>query len=119
MERINDHHVIFPDRQWNVYDETKKIKSCQWLIPPIGIDYHDNIHQAVGMVAVPNHMMANTILKHFEPVVGDYLATMDALMFAIQDTIKPYRYSSIEYNLGRVIIQGIEEQKPFVEWGLE
>jgi hypothetical protein len=112
------HHIIFTRETQSSQKATKTLRASRWLIPYIEHDPHKELHRAVATVPVLDHFMAERVLANFSPVRNDYLATMDELMFCIEDAMQHPRVKVIERGIGELAIAAIDLQKPFIKEGL-
>lgn len=118
MEKPHEHHVIFPRLIHNSMKVTKELRAERMLRPPIAQDPHTELHKHIGMVAIPSWTMASEICKRFEPVEGDYISSLDNLIFAISDTIKHPKVRELERSIGDVMVHGLDLQRPYIKAGL-
>lgn len=117
-ERGERHHIIYTEKVQNATKETKALRCARWLIPRIEHDPHAEIHKAVSIVPVLDYHMARRVLKEFYQVPNDYMATMDNLLFAVEEAMHNPKAGEIERGLGKLFIASIELQKPFIKEGL-
>jgi hypothetical protein len=117
-KNVREHHLNFTKNQWQSQEPTRAIRHNQWLKPPLQDEAHDYIHRFVGFVALPTHYMAEQILSKFEPEPGNYLKSIDNYLFAIDDTRRSYGISTMERQLGDLMIKGIDLQRGWIKEGL-
>ena len=118
MTKPNGHHVLFPKALHNVQEPTKQLRRNQWLIPPVEYEPHERLHRAVGIVAVMDYITANKVLKLYEPYPGDYIRSIEMLMFTMEAVAKSPRVPAIETGIVELAIAGIDAQLPFIREGL-
>ena len=117
-EQRHSHHLCFPRAIWNSQEPTTKLRENRWLKIPLDTVVHGELHKNVSMVPVPGHAMADRIRRNFEPVVRDYIASHENLIRTIEEASGYYKTSSIERELGGLIVVALLEQKPFLVEGL-
>lgn len=115
---IEEHHLNFPRLLHRAQEPMRQLRHNTWLKPPIHMDPHDALHRHIGMVAVPNYLMAQQIKKRFEPVEGDYLGSVDHYLFAILATKNHYKTNSIERMVLDSMIFSIDSQREYIKDGL-
>lgn len=118
MEKYRHHHILFSKRLWRSQDPTMKLRENQWLKPPMYDDAHAALHEAVGIVPVPDWNMGQLILRQFEPVRGDYFKSVDNLLLAVENVARNPRSDAVQRELGHLIVQAVDLQRPFVQEGL-
>lgn len=116
--RGNKHHVLFYKAQHRAMEDTKVLCENKWLKPRIDTDVHTILHNEVVMVPVPDMHMAQRVRRDFEPVPGDYLASIDAYCFAIQEAQRCAKAGELERRIGDLVIMAVQMQKPFINEGL-
>lgn len=112
------HHILFTRETQCSQKATKALRVSRWLIPLIEHDPHKDLHRAIATVPVMDHFMAERVLANFSPVRNNYLATMDDLMFCIEDAMQHPRVNIIERGIGELVIAAIDMQKPYIKEGL-
>lgn len=110
----NRHHILFPRRLHEAHPDTKELRRQPLLIPTLRVIGHTALHDEVALVPPLDRFMANRVLNDFEPVRGDYIASMEELMRSIERAIKHPRSQEIERMNAEVAIYAIESQIPFV-----
>ena len=89
-----------------------------WLMPPLEDPPHIELHKEISTVPLLDHHTAMRVHRDFEPVTGDYIASLWALCRSIDQAIKHPRAGEIERGLGNLAIYAIEQQVPFISDGL-
>lgn len=87
-------------------------------MPPLEDPPHIALHRDISTVPLLDHHTALRVHRNFEPVIGDYVASIWSLMKTIEQEIKHPRASEIEQGLGNLAIQALERQIPYVKEGL-
>ena len=87
------------------------------LKPPLDPSIHSELHANVGIVPVPDYRMASYVLANFHPVRGDYVASLEDLMFTYEAALS-IRTGRIERMIGNAILESLEMQKPYIVEGL-
>ena len=118
MAAPENHHVLWPSRLHRAQKPSKILRENQWLKPPMHEDIHESLHRHIAMVAVPSYFMAMKINQNFEPVEGNYIRTVDRLLFAIDDMKNDYRINSIERHIAEVMLIGVDSQIMYIKEGL-
>ena len=88
------------------------------LKPPLDAQVHTELHRQVSMVPVPHYLMAEYVLKNFMPVRDDYMASLEDLMFSFHESTKLARVGHIERQVGHLVVEALEAQRPFIQEGL-
>ena len=114
----SEHHIIFTDATQCAQLATKAIRNCLWLRPRMHQEPHDDIHKALATVPVLDHYTAQRVQRLFHPHPGNYLSTVDNLMFAVDEAIQHPKVRIIERGLGELVIAALEIQKPFLRDGI-
>lgn len=111
-------HVLFTRRTWESQQDTKKLRGNRWLIVPIDPDVHDEKHEAVSTVPLLDHFTARRVRAIFEPVPNDYIASVESLLFAIEEATLSPKAQEVERRLGELTIFAVEIQLPYLRKGL-
>jgi hypothetical protein len=115
---VRKHHVIYSRRSQESLETMKCLRRNHWLMPPLEDPPHVELHRAISTVPLLDHHTAARVHREFEPVEGDYIASMWSLMRTIEQAIKHPRASHIEKGIGNLAVYAIEQQIPFVREGL-
>ena len=112
------HHVLFYDREWSVAPDSASVRQTPELIPPLYRDPHDELHANVPYVpTLGRHLMA-LVNRDLLVVRGDYIRSIESLMFEIEEKARDRRVSIIEREVAGVAIHAIGLQIPFIREGL-
>lgn len=114
MIEANRHHILFPRRLHEAHPDTRALRREHLLIPKLEVIGHTALHDTVALVPPLDRFTANRVLKDFEPVRGDYIASAEELMRSIEREIKHPRVGEIEIMNATVAIHAIEMQLPFI-----
>lgn len=112
------HHVNFYRAAWNSHEATKHLRAIPELIPPLEKAAELACHKAVAIVPVPSPQSAFFIARNYEPVKGNYVASMFAYVSTLEDAIKHPKASTLERALTALTAQAVEMQIPYVKEGL-
>ena len=81
-------------------------------------DPHDALHDAVPYVpTLGRHLMA-LVNRDLLVVRGDYIRSIESLMFEIEDKTKDRRVSELEAGVANLAVHALELQLPFIREGL-
>lgn len=120
MAEVNRHHVMFPRRVHEANEDNRDIRRERWLIPPMIILGHVALHDEVTLVPPLDMYTAQRVNRDFEPVPGDYVRSVENLMFAIEDALKHPKTRAIQIESAQVSIHALELQIPFIrEFGVD
>lgn len=108
------HHISFPRASHESCGPAKEIRENRWLIPNLHNAGHIALHSEIAVVPVPSYHLARNVLKEFEPVPFDYLASLDNLIESYHYAMTHPRVKQIELKLGELIVMALEAQKPFI-----
>lgn len=114
MAEVDRHHVCFPRLVHEANKDTKEIRRNRWLIPPLVRIGHTALHDEVTIVPPLDRFAAQRVNRDFVPVRGDYIRSVEALMFAIEDAIQHPKVRAIEIENAQVAIHALELQLPFI-----
>lgn len=112
------HHGLYTRATWESQSSTKMLRNNQWLIMPLDEQTHRALQDEIPVVPVLGHNTAQAVLRDFEPVAGNYIASMFALMGTINEVGKHPRARPIERELGELTINALELQIPYIQDGL-
>lgn len=112
------HHGLFTKSAYESQSSTKMLRNNQWLIMPLDEATHRELHVDLPALPLLSPNSAQSVLKNFRPVAGNYIASMFSLMEAIGDANKHPRATPIEKEIGGLLINGLELQIPFIQDGL-
>lgn len=112
------HHGLYTKSTWESQSSTKMLRNNQWLIMPLDEQVHRALQDEIPVVPVLGHNTAQKVLRDFEPVAGNYIASMFALMGTINEAGKHPRARPIERELGQLTINALELQIPYIQDGL-
>lgn len=87
-------------------------------MPPLDDPPHIELHKTISTVPLLDHHTAMRVHREFNPVEGDYIASMWSLMRTIEQAIKHPRAGEVEKGLGNLAVYAIQQQIPFVKSGL-
>lgn len=116
MEPLADrHHVLFPRSIYEANSDTKSIRRNRWLVPYLERVGHDALHDEITIVPVFDRFTVQRINRDFEPVSGDYVRSIESLMFSIDEAMHHPKIRSIEIMNAEIIIHALELQIPFIK----
>lgn len=115
---IRKHHVNFTKRTHESMETTRCLRRNHWLMPPLEDEPHTALHREISTVPLLDPHTAMRVHREFEPVAGDYIASIWAYMRTIERAIKHPRAGEIEKGLGNLAVYAIERQVPFIRQGL-
>lgn len=112
------HHGLFTKAAYESQSPTKMLRNNQWLIMPLDEQTHRALHVDIPALPLLSPNSAQSVLRDFRPVAGNYIASMFSLMEAIGDANRHPRATPIEKEIGGLLINGLELQIPFIQDGL-
>lgn len=112
------HHGLFTKSAYESQGSTKMLRNNPWLIMPLDEQTHRELHVDIPALPLLSPNTAQSVLKEFRPVKGNYVATIFALMEAVGDANRHPRATPIEKEIGGLLINGLELQLPFIQDGL-
>lgn len=90
----------------------------EFNIPQLEEDVHIALHKEVPIVPVPSFWMGEYVLRLYRPVRGDYLASIEDLMFCFEAAAESPRAAGLDEDVARLIVNSLEMQRPFIQEGL-
>jgi hypothetical protein len=115
---IRPHHTLFTRKTMESQETTKCLRRNHWLMPPLEDAPHTALHREISTVPLLDPHTAMRVHQYFEPVEGDYIASLYSLMRTIEASIRHPRAGGIEKGLGNLAVFALEEQLPFIRAGL-
>lgn len=115
MGDVARHHVQFPRLVHEANKDTKEVRRNHWLIPPLIVLGHIALHDEISVVPVLDRFTAQRVNRDFVPHRGDYIRSVENLMFAIDDALKHPKTRAIEIENAQVAIHALELQLPFIK----
>lgn len=115
---VEGHHCLFPRTLHTTGDDQKKLRQNRWLIPPLEVSGHDELHASVGIVPVLDNLTAGKVARAYEPVQGDYMGSIEGLMTAMEVAASHPKIGIIERDLTLLAVEALELQRPFIQEAL-
>lgn len=112
------HHGLHTRATYDSQESTKRLRANPWLIMPLDEQTHRELHREIPTIPLLSPQMGMLVLREFEPVQGNYVASMYALMGTIGEAIKHPRAKPIEKAIGELTIDALELQIPYMQEGL-
>lgn len=112
------HHTLFNRAAWESHEATKSLRNNRWLIPPLESHVERQIHADIAVVPLLDPVTAIHVRRDFEPVEGNFIATMYSYIRSVETAIKHPKSSALQKTLGALSAQAVELQIPYVEEGL-
>lgn len=118
--KFNRHHLNFPRTIHEAQPQLAMIRGHNGLIVPLDLDTHEALHRTIAVVPAMSHYMAQRAFRGFIDYGYDdnYINNIGNLQKGIEEAMRHPRASEIERALGSLTIQALDEQKPFVKYGL-
>ena len=110
---MDKHHVIHERRLHSARPELKKIRNTPSLIPLIDRDTHEALHRNCPAIPVLSYQAIVRTLGAFDPT-EDTIQTIGRLQGAVEYAVDHPKAHPIERDLGQLVIQSLELQKPFL-----
>jgi len=85
---------------------------------PLDDGAHRELHKKVPFVPLLDHYTAQAVLRDWQPVWGDYEASVIELMRVIEHLVKSPKARAIQKQSARVTIVALGFQLPFIREGL-
>lgn len=108
------HHLLFPRAHWETSPDGILLRRQHSLIPHLEPGVHRLLHEEVGIVPVLDRFTMRRTARNFQPVRDDNLASLDNLMFAIEEASQSPKLGQIEKALAQLAIWSLEAQKPYI-----
>lgn len=117
------HHVLFERWGWEAKGKNGTVRPAQKLRRMSGLiieqmyntQEHDDLHKALGHVAVPGYILGSSILSRYTNYPDDHLRSIDSLLEAINQAVERPHVKPLERELGLIMAKGIEAQLPFIQ----
>ncbi len=109
------HHICFPRLVYEANADTKEIRRNRWLMPTLVRVGHTALHDEVIFVPPLDMYTAQRVRRDFDPVRGNYIRSIENLMFAIEDALQHPRTRAIQIESAQVTIHALELQIPFIK----
>lgn len=114
----DSHHVLHYRQEWELRPPAKKIRNNPWLVPTIARDVHEELHREAPIVPLLGYHALMRTANDFQPREGDYLGSIDELLFSIDRSIQHPKTKMVEAELAQLTMRALELQKPFIRKGL-
>ena len=115
---VRKHHVNFTRRVHESMETTRCLRRNHWLMPPLEDPSHVALHKEISTVPLLDPHTAMRVHREFEPVEGDYVASIWAYLRTIERAISHPRAGHLEKSLGALTMYAVERQIPFIKEGL-
>lgn len=112
------HHILNPKAAWNSHEATRDLRRTPELIPPMQPEYERAIHANIACVPLLDYTTAFWVRNNFEPVQGNFVATMYQFISTVEDSMKHPKASTLQKTLSALTAQAVELQIPYVKEGL-
>lgn len=106
----NRHHILFPEKCWEVYPAGRVLRQQPSLITKIDMDLHQEIHATVPLVPVLGFHALRRTMFDYEPK-ENAVSSVDGLMMTIHEALKHPRTHPIERELGDLTLWALEMQR--------
>jgi len=114
---IDGHHIIHTKAHYTISPEARQLRNEPSLIPRIDRDAHNELHANCPAVPLLGYHTLNRVVKDFYPQ-RTTLASIDDLLFAIENAARHEKAHPIESKLAFLAIEAIELQVPYIREGL-
>lgn len=118
MARSHKHHTLFYRAEWTARPDAQKVRQNRWLIPPLDLEVHDELHAKVPYVPSLGRYAMALIRRDFEPIHGDYVNSVYSLITTMDDVSKMPQTSRLETEAMHVAAHALEMQIPYIKQGL-
>jgi hypothetical protein len=115
---VNQHHVLFDRAAWRSSDARKDMRENRWLIVPLWVEAHKELHKAVEIVPVLDYHTIARVRRDYEPTPGNFVRSIEDFCLEIDAALEHPRTSQLQRDVGALAIHAIELQLPFIEEGL-
>jgi len=112
------HHTLFNRAAWDSHEATRDLRKNRWLIPPLHAENERAIHAEIAVVPLLDPVTALHVRNGFEPVEGNFVATMYSFIDTVESVLKHPKSSTLQRTLGALTAQAVEMQIPYVQDGL-
>ena len=118
MNNIDRHHILFPNRLWNQYDSSKKLRETPELIIPMYRNYHNQIHNELEQIPLLDTHMLDFIRSNYKSVRNRPIESIYALQTVIHEASYGLRTSLIAQKMGELVVRSLEIQLPMIKKGI-
>lgn len=87
-------------------------------MPTISREVHEELHSKAPIVPLLGYHALIRTASDFKAQEGDYMRTIDELLFSIDRSIQHPKTKFVEAELAQLTMRAIEIQKPFIKQGL-
>ena len=112
----NKHHVLFPKSIHEATEIGSELRSQRLLIPTMDANIHTDLHRNIAFVPPLNHFMGQRVLYLMRGSdANNSIQAMKDYMDAVEDSMDHPKVNYMDRALGRVVIESINEQIPFIQ----
>lgn len=111
-------HFLYYRADWEARAESKRLRRIQWLIAPLDRIVHAEKHREVSYVPTLGRFVLASVARDYEPVAGDHIASLEALVSTIEDKRHDNRLPSDERAYSELTIDALVRQLPFIRAGI-
>jgi len=74
------HHILYTKDVWRSQAVTRTLRHHPMLKVPLDPTIHKRLHRKIPFVPILDHFTAQAVVRDWEPVNGDYIASVENLM---------------------------------------
>lgn len=112
---MEKHHAAFDRVSWAASQSGKIIRNNVWLQPKLEREPHAELHRIVALVPVMGKHTMQLVARDFHAVQGDYVKSIEELMFTIEEAVQHPRTTKLEKDLSELTVHAFELQLPFIK----
>ena len=109
--RADRHHILHERVEWTARQQAADLRERPELVPRIDRSVHEELHRIAPAVPLLGYYALCRVNKLYEPVPGDTIASMDNLLFAIEDAGKHPKAHRVERAIAGLAIEALEIQR--------
>lgn len=118
IKGVDRDHLLFYRQEWTASPNARRLRNTQWLIPWLDREIHEAKHDAVAFVPPLGRFTLALVVRDFDPVVGDHIASLEELIKVVDNTRHDSKLPSDERRYTSFTVDALERSLPFVRAGI-
>ena len=117
MEKVEKHHVLYPRKLWNLYDNGHKLRTNNALIVPVSHAGHLAIHGELEQMPLLDNYTLDRVVGLFMPrydsslMMGtNYINNIQKFQVTIEEAIDHPKASRVARSVGWAAIEALDYQ---------
>lgn len=111
------HHVLFPKRLYNTYQDSMKLRQNPSLIIEMDRDAHEELHRNVPLVPILGQHALEQVRAFYVPDDSeDPIRHIEALQRAIEHSKRHPRTHHLEKIMADLTLHALDIQKPYIDY---